>query len=219
MDGDDNTPADDSPGGDAGGGDGAAPSSKTATTPIKSGNSDGSPSGASGNGSLDAILEQLDEDGRKAVRAELERARGDAAKYRTRAAKFGDIDPEKAKAALSKLDELEAASKTAEQQAAERAASAEKDRDSARKELWRERAGRTHKLSDAFTALLTGDTEEAINDKAQAIAQEISDRLEAAGRRPGDAVPKTPAPKTPPGAGDSEPFDAAKIAEQAIARM
>ena len=171
--------------------------------------------GTAGGNSLDAILEQLDEDGRKAVRTELERARGDAAKYRTRAAKFGDIDPERAKTALAKLDEIEQQGKTAEQQAAERASSAEQERDAARRELWRERAGRTHKLSDVFTAMLTGDTEGAITEHAAKIAEE----LEGMGRRPGDAVPKTPASKTSPGAGDADQFDAAKIAEQAIARM
>lgn len=176
----------------------------------------GSPGGDGGAGgnSLDAILEKLDEDGRKAVRAELERARGDAAKYRTRAAKFGDIDPERAKTALARLDEIEQQGKTAEQQAAERAAAAEKDRDKANRDLWRERAGRTHKLSDVFTASLVGDTEEEITEHARKIAEE----LESLGRRPGDAVPKTPTSKTSPGAGDADGFDAAKIAEQAISR-
>lgn len=171
--------------------------------------------GTAGGNSLDAILEKLDEDGRKAVRTELERARGDAAKYRTRAAKFGDIDPERAKTALAKLDEIEQQGKTEAQQAAERLAATEKDRDGARRELWRERAGRTHKLSDVFTASLVGDTEEEITEHARKIAEE----LESMGRRPGDAVPKTPASKTSPGAGDADQFDAAKIAEQAVARM
>ncbi|MCA1675357.1 MAG: hypothetical protein LC799_25275, partial [Actinobacteria bacterium] len=66
-----------------------------------------------------------------------------------------------------------------------------------------------------FTAMLTGGTEEEIAEHARKIAEE----LEGLGRRPGDAVPKTPASKASPGAGDADQFDAAKIAEQAIARM
>lgn len=171
--------------------------------------------GGAGGNSLDAILEKLDEDGRKAVRGELERARGDAAKYRTKAAKFGDMDPERAKTALAKLDEIEQQGKTEAQQAAERLTAAEKDRDGARRELWRERAGRTHKLSDVFTAMLQGDTAEEIAEHAKKIAEE----LEAAGKRPGDSVPKTPTGPTSPGAGNADDFDPSKIAEQAIARM
>ncbi|MGH4013166.1 MAG: hypothetical protein ACRDSL_04390 [Pseudonocardiaceae bacterium] len=180
-----------------------------------SGSAGGNGGAGGGGNSLDAILEKLDEDGRKAVRGELERARGDAAKYRTRANKFGDMDPDKAKAALAKLDEIEVAGKTEAQQAAERAAAAEQDRDTARRDLWRERAGRTHKLSDVFTAMLVGDTEEAVTEHARKIAEE----LDAVGSRPGDAVPRTPTSKTSPGAGPSDQFDAAKIAEQAISRM
>lgn len=182
------------------------------------GEGSGSPGGSGdkgGAGELDTILGQLDEEGRRKVRDALTSARGDAAKYRTRAAKFGDLDPERAKSALAKLDEIEQQGKSAEQHAAERATSAEQERDTARRDLWRERAGRTHKLSDVFTAMLAGETEEEITEHARKIAEELA----AVGRRPGDAVPKTPASKTSPGAGDADQFDAAKIAERAVARM
>ena len=156
--------------------------------------------GGSGGTSLDALLAKLDDDGRKAVRAELERARADAAKYRTRAAKFGDLDPERAKAALAKLDEIEQQGKTEAQQAQERAAAAEKERDTARTELLRERIGRRHGLSETFTALLQGTDEESMNEHAERLAAELGE----ARKRPGDAVPSTVKPEHAPGAHNSE---------------
>lgn len=165
-------------------------------------------------GGLDDILAKLDEDGRKAVRAELERARGDAAKYRTRASKFGDIDPDRAKAAIEKLDEIEQQNKTEAQKAADAQKAAEQERDAARKELWRERVGRKHGLSDTFVAMLAGDTEEAMDEHGKKIA----DELDGVRKRPADAVPNTPKPNQSPGSGDSEEFDPEKIAAQALAR-
>ena len=163
---------------------------------------EGGGSGGTGRpgGALDAILDQLDEDGRKAVRTELERVRTEAAKYRTRAAKFGDLDPERAKAALAKLDEIEQQGKTAEQRAAERVATAEKERDDARTELLRERIGRRHGLSATFTALLKGTDEAAMNEHAEQLAAELGETR----KRPGDAVPSTVKPDHAPGAHNSE---------------
>ena len=168
----------------------------------------------SGN-SLDSILEKLDEDGRKAVRSELERARGDAAKYRTKANKFDGIDPERARIALEKLDEIEAASKSEADIAREKAIAAEKERDDARRELWRERVGRKYGLSDTFVGMVQGDTEDAMDEHAKAIADELNNVR----KRPGDSVPGTPKSTQTPGAGESEAVDYKKIAADALAGL
>lgn len=166
-------------------------------------------------GGLDSILAKLDEDGQKAVRAELKKARDDAARYRTRSREFADdTQYEAAKAALARVAELEEAQKTEAQKAADRAARAEKERDDARTELLRTRIGARHQLPDSIVSLLTGGTEEEMEERAKAISAELGART-----RPGDALPTTPKPTTSPGAGDSEQFDPDQIAAQALASM
>jgi len=167
-------------------------------------------------GGLDAILGKLDEEGRKAVRSELTRARDEAARYRTKANKFGDMDPEKAKQALTKLNEIEEQNKTDAQKAADRATAAEKVATDARIELLRERIGRKHSLSETFTALLQGTDEDTMNAHAEKLAAELTEVR----KRPGDAVPTTPKSSTSPGAGDSDdPFDPKKIAIESLANF
>lgn len=166
-------------------------------------------------GGLDAILAKLDEADRNAVRGELKNARTEAAKYRTRSREFADDTAyERAKSAVAKLDEIEAGQKTEAQKASDRAAAAEQERDTLRTELLRTRVGAKHKLPESIAALLTGATEEEMEERATAIAAELGTT-----KRPGDHVPGAPKPNTPPGAGDSEKFDPVQIAEQALAAM
>lgn len=167
-------------------------------------------------GGLDAILAKLDDTDRAAVRGELKKARDEAAKYRTRSREFADDEAyERAKAAVTKLDEIEQAQKTEAEKAADRATTAEKERDTLRTELLRTRVGARHKLPDSIASLLTGGTEEEMEERAKAIAAELG---EARGR-PADALPSTPKPVTSPGAGGSDPLDPAQIAEQALKEL
>lgn len=167
-------------------------------------------------GGLDDILASLDENGQKAVRAELKKARDEAARYRTRSREFADdAQYEAAKQALARVTELEESQKTEAQKAADRATRAEQERDAARTELLRHRVGAKHKLPASVVALLTGSSEEEMEERASQIATELGE----ARARPGDSLPSTPKPTNSPGAGDSEQFDPNKIAEQALASM
>ncbi|MER5671153.1 hypothetical protein [Pseudonocardia alni] len=163
--------------------------------------------------SLDDLLAGLDEDARTAVRAQLRRARDEAARYRTRSKEFADdATYERAKTAMAKLDEVENAAKTEAQRERDAREAAEKARDEARTELLRERVGRKHKLPDSFVELLRGTDEDAMSEHAEALAAE----LEKARGRPADHVPKRSKPSGSPGSDDSDQFDPEQIATAAL---
>lgn len=161
---------------------------------------------------LEALLVDLPDEARSAVMSEVKRARQDAAKYRTQAQRYGDLDPEVARQAVEKLAEAEAANKSEAEKAAERAAKAEQERDTLRTELLRYRIGSKHGLSETLTNLLQGTDEETMNAHAQAIADELA----SVRQRPGDAVPNTTKPAGSPGAATADVFDPKQIAAESL---
>lgn len=104
--------------------------------------------------------------------------------------KYSDYKDIKAKAA--KLDEIEAASKSETERAAERASAAEAERDVARAESLRLRIATKNGISDTDADLfLTGTDEDTLNKQAARLAQHASDR-----KKNGNVVPNEGASTT-----------------------
>lgn len=129
----------------------------------------------------------------------------------------GEFDPERAarlvenlrkeaaetKARLAAYEkaqqEREDAEKSEAQRLAERAQRAEDEAKAARRELIAAKVVAKHGLPESAVSFLTGDTEEEIEAKAQALAE-----LASVGKRPADEIPGKPKPRLTPGQGESE---------------
>lgn len=101
------------------------------------------------------------------VADELNRARSEAAKYRTRAREFADDEAyDAAKSAMADLEKYRTQVSEMETSQTETKQRAEK----AQADLARERAARKHGLSDEALEFLTGDTEEEIEERAKRLS-------------------------------------------------
>lgn len=110
--------------------------------------------------------------------------------------------------------ERENASKTEAQRAAEELANAKAEAAAARREAWVTKAIAKHSLSDDVADFLTGDTEEAILERAERLASLGGGN---APKSDGDPAPAgRPAPELKPGHGgeSEEPFDGAALAAE-----
>lgn len=114
--------------------------------------------------------------------------------------------------------EREDAEKTEAQRLADRLAEAESAAKSARTDLLRERALRSFAIPEDLAGFLTGDTEEEIQAKAEALAKY------AGAKAPGAEVPGKPKPRLVPGSGapdsaSADPEDPAALAAKIRASL
>lgn len=115
-------------------------------------------------------------------------------------AKPADYDDLKAKAA--RLDEIEAASKSEAEKAADKAAKAEAERDNAKAEALRWRVAAKHGISDEDAELfLTGTDEATLTKQAERLTERVADR-----KKNGNHVPREGATTTTPKTDDMRAF-------------
>lgn len=94
-----------------------------------------------------------------------------------RLARAKPADYEDLKAKASRLDEIEAAQKSELERAADKAAEAERERDTARAEALRLRIAAKHGISDEDADLfLTGTDQETLTRQAERLADKVTDR-------------------------------------------
>lgn len=133
-----------------------------------------------------------------------------------------DFDAERAWTLVQNLREDVATMKAERNEArasAADAANAARERDEARAALWAERAMRTHSLPAESARFLTGDTEEAVTEKAAALALMRTTPAAHAEEEtaPTPALPSRPTPALVPAHGATPPppqFDAAAVARR-----
>lgn len=123
-------------------------------------------------------------DGFKPPESQAELNKIIAARVDRERAKYAGFDDLKAKA--EKFDQLDAANKSEIERAADRAATAERDRDAARSEALRLRIAVKHGISDEDADLfLTGTDESTLTKQAQRLLEHVSDR-----KKNGNVVPR-----------------------------
>jgi len=132
------------------------------------------------------------------ARSELERARNDAAKYRTRAREFADDgEYERAKEALKRVTELEEAQKSEAQKLQDQLAAAQKERDNAAADALRMRVAVKHGVKHDDLDLLGSGSEEEIDARAQRLVSYYPKTL-------GAPTPGKPVEQLHPGAAPKE---------------